>query len=206
MTLKPLFTSGMFPLLACPSIKRVIQVVSVSMGTIEETKRGPSLSLRTLRGPPAHLFDSPTTEKEGKQALRGRRKGRKRKRVHTLIHALPSSPPALVKTKRGENEKKGRGRTRTGKEEKRRRDVRRKRWKNNSPFIVGQLVIEGGCWYRGERLSGEQCVSECLCVCASSSTVSFSVLLETHNTVCIGGFSRHNYLCSCEVCFWWNLR
>lgn len=56
--------------------------------------------------------------------------------------------------------------TKRGKKEKR----RRKRWnKNNSPFIVGHLVNEGGCWYQGERLSREQYV----CV------LSCSVLLET---------------------------
>lgn len=92
-------------------------------------------------------------EKENKRR-EGEEREEREERVHTLIHALPPSPPVSLKTKRGEDEERGRGWTRTGKGEKR----RRKSWKNNSPFIVGQLVNEGGCWYRGERLSREQCV------------------------------------------------
>lgn len=135
---------------------------------MEETKRGPSLSLCTLRGPRLTSesgADSTKTERAGKQEARGTRKGRKRKRVHTLIHALPSSPPVLPKTKWGEDEERGRGRTRRGKEEKR----RRKRWKNNSSFIVGQLANEGGCWCRGERLSREP-FHQCKLLCVTEYT------------------------------------
>lgn len=100
MTLNPLFISEMFPPLALLPIKGSFSPSSVSIVAIEETKRGPSLSLVYIKGPPAHLSDSPRKEREGKQETRGRRKGEKEKeRVHTLIRALPSSPPVSTKKK-----------------------------------------------------------------------------------------------------------
>ena len=183
MTLNPLLISGMVPPLALPSTKGLFSLSQCL--TIKEAKRGPSLSLCTLRGPRAHLLDcqkKKQKEKENKSRV-GSRKERKRQRAHTLIHTRPSSPPVPPKTKRGEDEERGRGRTRTGKEKKRRRDAGIKRWKKNSPFIVSQLGNEGGCWYRGERLSREQCV--CLCVC-----------------VCVYVSQKFMSLRSCEVCFW----
>lgn len=135
----------------CPSFyKRVIQPASVSIVTTEETKRGPSLSLCTLRGPRlTSLTDRKQKEKENKRREGQEREEREWGFTHSSTHSLPSSPPVSPKTKWGEDEERGRGRTRWGKEEKRRE------WKNNSPFIVSR--------YQGERLSREQCV--CLCHC-----------------------------------------
>lgn len=109
----------------CPSFyKRVIQPVSVSIVTIEQTKRGPSLSVCMLRGPWLTSLTHKRHKEKRKQVARGRRKGGKR--VHTLFHPLPSSPSVLEKTKRGRTERE--------KEGGRRQERRRK---------------EGGMW--GER-------------------------------------------------------
>lgn len=73
----------------------------------------------------AHLFDSQKTQREEKTSGKREKKGRKEG-----SHTLPSTSFisfSVRENKEGEDWERERGRTKTGKEEKGRRDVRRKR-------------------------------------------------------------------------------
>lgn len=74
------------------------------MDTIEAAKRGPSLSLFPYINPPLQL----TSLTHQQQREGGKQEG-ERERVHTLIRALPSSPPVSAENKeRGEREERKR--------------------------------------------------------------------------------------------------
>lgn len=99
MTLNPLFISKMFPPLALRSMKELFSL-SLRLQSLQRKLRGgPSLSLCTLRGPRLTSLTHPEQKEKEKQEARGTRKGRKRMRVHTLIHALPSFSSSVGENK-----------------------------------------------------------------------------------------------------------
>lgn len=87
----------------CPSVyKELIQSASVSIVSTGENKRGPSLSLCTLRGPGSPLWLTTNQKEVENKEARGTRKTA---RVHTLIDALPFSPSVSSETKSAEDER-----------------------------------------------------------------------------------------------------